>query len=714
MKKFFLFVMLYTAGYGLAVGQAEKYNLEKYWRYKDRFLNEFIVLPNGNQTSAGMSIPAMEIQLDASGNKTFINYTDGNANLSHYLSVLATEYKLVKNDGSNYDKVIEELYYALSAIDRIDQNSESFFRSDGSVVASDKNGWMIRDDVTPQFWINYSARLGIPGGDPAKFVSGYHADGTYDRESFSQDNVFHLLEGLALVNKLVSSEYVDVAGRSVDFAAWAKDITTRVIKMMQHSSQNIYLLNVKDKPFECVFSPPKKWLWIVDPAWATLSQTTYEICCNGFKTGWYIQNPVTKELAAEGSGVDFDTWGFFSYGLVRAGNKITGLDYNFDRSSGVLQQQLFTSWFNGELTGTLDEIGGVISTPVLNFITSNLTGLPVPLPDGVKQDLIKALGSPIVQKDPYKVKTLATIGNVFGEDTFWKLRTTEKNRYSQFMLMYLLLHGAPSDYTTTSAEYISDKSFFADLLFKAPCTGPRNYRTSSTDDYNVEWSASSRLVWPERNGVTVDSDGIHRDKKYNGLDYMLLHNLYCLAYQAPFKKLSVKITDDLANKSKTEKAVEVIASNKITGTSVVTYTASKVVKLVTGFSAAQGTSFTAKNVTATAYDAFSQYNQCIPHVSSSRVAENSEAISSNEKTTAYLAVVPNPNRGAFEIILSVAIPESGTRQITVRDITGKVVLVDQFEGKQKSIDLSHTNGSGIYIVSVKSGGKVYQGKLIIE
>jgi hypothetical protein len=711
MKRILLILMLYLAGFNLAIGQVEKYNLEKYWRYKDRFLKEFIVLPTGQTTSAGFSIPAENVNVNDAGDKILINFTDGNANLSHYLGVLSTEYKLLKNNGDNYDQTLKELYYVFLAIDRLDQTSESFFRSDGLVQAADKNGWMIRDDVTPQFFGNNFAKFGFETGDPSQLVSGYHATGMYEKESFSQDNVYHLLEGLALVNKLVSTEYVDVAGKSVDFAAWSKDITTRVIRMMQHST-NIYLLNKTDKPFECLFSPPSNWQWILDPGWAVLKQTTYEACCNGFKTGWYVQNPVTGQLAQEGSGVDFDTWGFFSYGLVRAGNKITNVDYNFDQSSGNLQKQLFTSWFNGETTGSLDAVATAISAPVFDFITTSLIGLPAPLPSGVKLDIVKALGAPIVGKDPYKIKTLATIGNVFDGETFWKLRTSERNRYGHFMLMSALLHGTPSAYTSTSSEFLEDKNYFSDLLFKAPCTGPRNFRTASDDDYNIEWSAQSRLVWPERNGFVYNNE----KQTYNGLDYMFLHNLYCLVYQSGFQKLTARIKDDVVSRTKSDKAVNIIASNKISGSSVVTYSASKIVKLITGFSVSPGATFKAKNLAPSAYDNFNQNNSCIPHVSSGREASinEDEDVEAAEISPVYLSVVPNPNQGAFDVILNASVAESSIKQITIFDVTGQRVFNDQFTGRSLNINLSHVKSRGIFIVSVVSGNKIYQKKLIIE
>jgi hypothetical protein len=723
MKKSSVVTMLCVILTNFVFAQQDMYNLEKYWRYKNRFLNEFIVLPQFNSTSEGLSIPAMKITLNQTGtSKAYMDFTDGNANMSHYLGVLATEYRLLKNNGDNYDQVIKELYYATLALDRLDQNSESYFRLMNTVFDTDKNGWMIRDDVTPGYWTANWARLGFPSGDPTQFVSGYHGDGIYNKESYSQDMVFHLLEGLALVNKLVDAEYVDIANKQVDFALWARQTTTRLIRMMQNT-QALYLIH-DGGVFNCAFPEPRTIDWVIAPQVVL----AYKVGCEKFQSRWYIKNPATNELAAQGSGEDFDTWSFYSYGLVRAGNKITGEDYNFDHSSDELQRQIYTSWFNANSTLELQALGTAVSTAVSDFITSVISGIvfgvpaPTHLPPSVEDEIINQISAPTLSSDPYKVKTLGAVGNVFGGDTFWSLRASElkvpKPRYFHLMLINLILYGAP-DYSPGTSQYLEDKTYLSNLLFQAPCNGPRSSGTLPTaDNYNVEWSSTSRLVWPENNGVTSDRNGV-QNWKFNGLDYMLLHNLYCLAYGSHFQKLSTKVTDDVVGKTKNEKAVEIIASDKISGGSTVTYVASKITKLTTGFWVSSDSKFTAKTSSNTDYNAFNQNNTCIPHISSSRAANTSEETDDalsvvNEDRSNNLTIIPNPNNGTFNVILKTSLAEGATNQITIVDLTGQVVFKDAFDGNSLNVSLPQIKSKGLFIVSVVCKGKRYQSKLIIE
>jgi len=123
-------------------------------------------------------------------------------------------------------------------------------------------------------------------------------------------------------------------------------------------------------------------------------------------------------------------------------------------------------------------------------------------------------------------------------------------RYEHFRLIYGLLHGFPD----ITADNQSGESGYRDLLDIAPECGPYNFNKVAfynwfevvedpihhnidtiyhsepfnNLDYPVqEWSSSNRLVYPE-NLCTLDTT---KQGFFNGLDYMLLHNLYSLTYK---------------------------------------------------------------------------------------------------------------------------------------------------------------------------------------
>src|SRR5664279_3274695 len=82
-------------------------NLNKYWDYRERLKRFVYVSSNFNET--GTNIPAECISDDEST----ISWDDGNGSFNHYISMLATEYRLLKNGKQDYSKTICELYYAL-------------------------------------------------------------------------------------------------------------------------------------------------------------------------------------------------------------------------------------------------------------------------------------------------------------------------------------------------------------------------------------------------------------------------------------------------------------------------------------------------------------------------------------------------------------------------------------------------------------------------
>ena len=43
------------------------------------------------------------------------------------MGMLATEYKLLKNEGKDTTKTLQELMYAINAIERLDSSAESYF-----------------------------------------------------------------------------------------------------------------------------------------------------------------------------------------------------------------------------------------------------------------------------------------------------------------------------------------------------------------------------------------------------------------------------------------------------------------------------------------------------------------------------------------------------------------------------------------------------------
>ena len=561
-------------------GQNQWYNLEKYWRYRAILRDRFIVV-SPNVEEQGVNIPASEIFYDNEGNK--INWGDGNSNMSHYLSVLATELWLLKNNHQDYSTTLKELYYAMLAMERLDFYSEKNFRiqkKTGNYIdlSTDINGFHSRDDVSEDFWSKYSSHF------PAtRFVSCYSRedangnkkDDIYD---ISQDNTFHNLEGLALIAKLVGTENVGNIpvtfqnnyipnyltskgiknGNSVNFSLWAKDFTKRYIKYVQNSSSKTF---------------------------------------NALSTHWYLENSVLGRLNEDGNGNDLDLGTFYHYGLVKAGEFITG--ENLRLYDGIVSTSATKSIYEDLFTKQGVKISNLEKLPIPLIILLSSTGYallsPFFLADPITAAIIWLAIKDIYVSfdfDNYKLSTLACTGNIMGKQTFHTLRHNRDNYngpnapympvYEHFPLIYAALNSNFNyEDEVGTADYEDDMfNLYEFYLDYAESSGCWSYSGLPI------WTSTSRLVWPEN----VEKNK-NKNIQFSGLDYMLLHNLFYIAFRREdFTETTVPcsvFTPSTVRGGKLVSSCSPVSSNA-------KYIATNSVTLKPGFSVAAGKKFTAK------------------------------------------------------------------------------------------------------------------------
>ncbi|MBI3502112.1 MAG: hypothetical protein HY063_09975 [Bacteroidetes bacterium] len=171
MKKI-IFILLFMSEFGaFAQSQSEidaAKNLRKYWYYRYRFLNDYILVDD----CQGCSLPASVRALGATSPQSSTNseqFVESTKQLGMYLGVLATEYALLKQSNQDASETVKELYYALKAFNRLDETAESYWRCptcpanpQNSAVSSDAfpqtdgdlNGFFLREDVASDFLSN--------------------------------------------------------------------------------------------------------------------------------------------------------------------------------------------------------------------------------------------------------------------------------------------------------------------------------------------------------------------------------------------------------------------------------------------------------------------------------------------------------------------------------------------------------------------------------
>jgi hypothetical protein len=102
--------------------QSPEVNLEKYWRYRHRFNSKFII--SGTERGEGYPTSSLKIHYFPNffSGQTNIGITGGDATAHNgfYIGMLATEWKLLHDQGLNTSETEPAWYYAIEAYNRFD------------------------------------------------------------------------------------------------------------------------------------------------------------------------------------------------------------------------------------------------------------------------------------------------------------------------------------------------------------------------------------------------------------------------------------------------------------------------------------------------------------------------------------------------------------------------------------------------------------------
>jgi hypothetical protein len=460
MKKAIIIVIVFLAGSSSLLAQNEETNLQKYWHYRHRLVNYYMVVGQGN----GKSLPA-DIRNHYAFSSNVIRWGEAPAYQGYYLGVLASEFRLLKDYGQNTDQTLTELYYALLAIERIDYNAESAWNYPNSI-----DGLLIRDDVPVNFALNNYNQLNndippnnqgvtIGSGKPGLVnvtASDYYANYLANRPEdnvVSMDVIFSLLMGYALVKDLVDAgslsfyNYITNSLMQVDMRAMAIDETDRIISHIK----------------------------------------------SGIPTSqWVIAQPDGSFDAQQGALVNG-----LSYPLAIAGNFITGLNYE----DGYTAADEFV-WDDLTKEDILcDYISNGYSVHEMAMVLASISNSWKEYPGGSNDTPAR-----ILEVGDYNAGgsgECSYFDNHFGWDVFYGM-------------LWDVLHGGPN--------YIGDLCKASQILSSAHWDGPF-YHTSTDNAAAGSWCAARRFFEDPPRQVTGK---LGFQGNYNGLDYMLLFNLYYL------------------------------------------------------------------------------------------------------------------------------------------------------------------------------------------
>ncbi len=199
-----------------ASAQTTADNLEKYHALRARLLSEFTVVGE----APGQSQPA-DVRDDGEG---FIKWADSTIRLGWYLGVLATEHHLYTHPdlypgaaAVAPEATLDELYAALAALERLDRVADAAFPAPCTQTEA-LNGFFLRDDVPAGFHQSFP---------PLTTTYSDFVDPVLTNKEMSQDQVYHVLIGLALVKRFVPAG-VSVKGR--ELRPWAVEQARRIVE----------------------------------------------------------------------------------------------------------------------------------------------------------------------------------------------------------------------------------------------------------------------------------------------------------------------------------------------------------------------------------------------------------------------------------------------------------------------------------------------------
>jgi hypothetical protein len=480
-----------------AISQSNQSIADKYWTYRDRFRKNFIKIGDGQ----GESIPACARRVQwahgADQTNSALYWSDATIYLGHYLQVLATEYKLLADQGLDATATLNELYYALRAVNRLDQVAEPYLYNN-SQEAQQINGLMLRDDVPPLFFEHftqsYSAVFNVES--PTLYVhsdysplNNYASEGpigenqVYNDENVqSLDQLLDIFTGLYMVYKLVPN--ITIQPPTEQAIQVHEYLTNIIIRIYYRLENDAYIITM---PGGTEAVPRGFWCLPQAPAF---KKVAYELI--GGKDGYedWLHNAMGYSFGDAEEIAEDNVISLSNVPSLITHEGITGAWQALESGGIVLSNDGFCT------SGTLiDEF--CIFENVLNEDNIHIA-----------------------------IQT-AILGELWSPDFVYINSALPENGFYWYPMLYEVMHGESSLFSNNLPSFISN------LLLDAPCEGPwgdPNYTNITDPGANAPngWASQNLLFHPDNALYGPDERSFRGE--YSGLDYMLYHNLYQLVY----------------------------------------------------------------------------------------------------------------------------------------------------------------------------------------
>jgi hypothetical protein len=282
----FIFLIMGSSAIG-GYAQNDSLNRQKYWSLRHRLITKFVKPGLG----PGESIPAAKYTLNIAWSRSpvcvikKIEWGEATTHLGWYMGMMATELELLQRSNQSNDeyflKLIEEIYFSLNAINRLDDAAEivwgyapdncntridkvepvlwdsrtrCWLAKPGSNDQPERNGFCLRMDGNADLleyftdaasintgmvrtWLwgdslhlkknsTNAGAFGFYTADPKEKGFEYRTNGYYPYNEISQDQIFHMLLGIVLIVEFVEEE---IRYNGISLKLMAREIGLRLI-----------------------------------------------------------------------------------------------------------------------------------------------------------------------------------------------------------------------------------------------------------------------------------------------------------------------------------------------------------------------------------------------------------------------------------------------------------------------------------------------------
>jgi hypothetical protein len=528
---------------------------KKYWDYRQRFQKHFIAYSPVNNTIHGSGIIINHLNAfneggtqnltnvdipyytdNASSRRGIIKEADAPEQLALFFGTLALEYRLLKDEGKDTKSVLNEIYYGIQALNRLDDKAEPFL-SQNSQMAN-RNGFLMRSDADNQLVNHFNSQYAKTEDkkDNIKAISNDYWDpitnavrSNVHDNTMSKDHVMDILEGFLFLKKFVDNEIIQPTPQEPAITLHNEiiDITNRILSYVTAVRQTTQteLPNIKTK----------------EKGLCTDNEIRYY-------TNWLIFDEINNKPVHRGN-----NFNLFAYPIANAAKTITGYPWDNHPVKVKVDGTLCSNWEYTAIDVDLnigspnDLIPAVwhglenqftdLATAMSNTIHTEVCVDVPPLPQflGIAnnqicihpQEVEDVINGIVTKTDPVQLLlTLATISNTWSHSNI--VAAGDSRFFYHYDLMYSLLNNDTP---------IHNKQFFENILNSAPCQGPYNFDYPNL--YNGQptwdpiWHHNNKWVHPTDPTNLFQSISTNPEEHgyFHGLDYMFLYNMYRYYYR---------------------------------------------------------------------------------------------------------------------------------------------------------------------------------------